>query len=330
MPSRRVVIAFQVDHGEVSRDKWAGGSRGAWHPATGPGVPYGGRVPTSHDSLPRLTLTRRGRQVRSLVVLVAAILVIVLIVALVRALSGAGGTGGTTAATDGGASTAVAGPAVASDGTASDGTAPAPTETSASAAPAATPSDEGLVGGDGITHTGVVGDGTWSVAAPVGAEVQAGTVHTYALRVENGISIDAGDAATQVERILADERGWRSVEDVAFRQVSAPEEAEFTISVASPPTVDSLCAPARTGGTWSCRIGDDVVLNSDRWTTMTPTYTDIDEYRAYMVNHEVGHFLGHGHETCGGAGLAAPVMLQQSMDLGGCRANAWPTADGAA
>ncbi len=67
-----------------------------------------------------------------------------------------------------------------------------------------------------------------------------------------------------------------------------------------------------------------MVLNSDRWLLKTPTYDDLDEYRAYMVNHEVGHFLGHDHVGCPGEGETAPVMLQQSMALDGCIANGWP------
>ena len=42
----------------------------------------------------------------------------------------------------------------------------------------------------------------------------------------------------------------------------------------------------------------------------------------------MGHFLGHEHEFCAGAGLKAPLMAQQSHDLaGGCVYNAWPTQD---
>ncbi|WP_137770221.1 DUF3152 domain-containing protein [Brachybacterium sp. SGAir0954] len=187
-----------------------------------------------------------------------------------------------------------------------------------------------------IPRSGMTGEGTWTVAEPAtdGAASEGsasdGNVRSYLLRVEDGIDLEAGEVAGVVAEVLADERGWEPLEHVAFRQVTEPAEADFTISLASPPTVDELCAPARTNGLWSCRIGEEVVLNADRWTLMTPVFDDLGEYRAYMVNHEVGHFLGHGHETCGGEGEAAPVMLQQSMDLGGCRANPWPSADGEA
>ncbi|MGO1409360.1 MAG: DUF3152 domain-containing protein, partial [Brachybacterium sp.] len=149
-------------------------------------------------------------------------------------------------------------------------------------------------------------------------------VHTYAVRSEDGADIDADEAAGQIAEVLADPRGWQDLEGVRFQQVATLEEAEFTISLASPPTVDELCLPARTGGLWSCRVGPDVVLNSDRWLHATPTYDDLAEYRAYMINHEVGHFLGHGHVDCSADGQLSPVMLQQSIDLQGCTPNAWP------
>ena len=49
------------------------------------------------------------------------------------------------------------------------------------------------------------------------------------------------------------------------------------------------------------------------------------DYRRMVVNHETGHYLGHGHivycETNSGL---APVMLQQSTGLRGCKPNPWP------
>lgn len=182
-------------------------------------------------------------------------------------------------------------------------------------------------GGDvEMVRSGTVGAGTWTVAAAGNAPTE-GVLRPYAVRVEDGIDVDAEEAAEEIAAVLADERGWQGPADVVFHRVADPAEAEFTISIGSPPTVDELCLPAKTGGVWSCRIGPEVALNSDRWLHATPTYDDLAEYRAYMINHEVGHFLGHGHASCPAEGAPAPVMLQQSIDLQGCTPNAWPAGE---
>lgn len=268
---------------------------------------------------PRLRLTRRGRLLRSALALVLVLLLILALVALLRSVGG-----GEKASADPAPSAAVR------HGEAS----PAPSDGAAAAAAPVEASGTPEVEGDGsaeapeMVQTGTEGEGTWQFAPPADSTAPEGaTLRTYAVRIEDGIGIGVEDASQEIAQILADPRGWQDLEGVAFQQVGSSEEAEFTISVGSPPTVDALCLPARTGGIWSCRVGAEVALNSDRWLHATPTYSDLAEYRAYLVNHEVGHFLGHGHASCPGAEQPAPVMLQQSMDLEGCTPNAWPASD---
>ena len=200
---------------------------------------------------------------------------------------------------------------------------------SASPTPSASTLPAPRLDAEGFAHSDAVGDGTWTIAPAVPvSRPAAGTVYRYVLQVEGGTHVDAAAAAPIVERTLNDERGWPTAQNTSFQPVADPASADFTFNIATPPSADALCSPLDTGGMWSCRNGDNVVINSDRWNWGAVTYPDVDSYRTYVTNHEVGHFLGHEHEFCAGAGLKAPLMAQQSHDIaGGCVYNAWPTQD---
>jgi Protein of unknown function (DUF3152) len=145
----------------------------------------------------------------------------------------------------------------------------------------------------------------------------------YRVLVETSIKgLDPDGFARQVTQTLDDPRGWR----VPMRRVGPGSAADFTIYLATPGTRDRLCGHGRDGYT-SCRNGDSVVLNVARWVKAVPGIAPAG-YRQYMVNHEVGHRLGHGHELCPGQGRPAPVMQQQTLGLHGCTPWAWPRIDG--
>jgi len=148
----------------------------------------------------------------------------------------------------------------------------------------------------------------------------------YKVQIERGIDLSPEDAAKEVEQILADPRGWTADGESAFRRVSSGA-TDFVVRIATPDTVDKACAEYRldTGGELNCSVGGNVMVNLKRWLTGTRYYADdIPSYRALVINHEVGHFLGHNHVTCPGKGAPAPAMMQQIKGLHGCVPNAWP------
>src|SRR5690606_4441986 len=148
---------------------------------------------------------------------------------------------------------------------------------------------------------------------------------TYRVEVEKGLPYKPADFSKVAHAKLTDERGWEPIEDIAFRRTES-SDFDFRLVLASPKTTDKLCAPLDTDGKVSCRNGDNVVLNAKRWAFGVPAFKGkLDAYRGYLTNHEVGHWLGHGHADCGGADEPAPIMMQQTKGVAECRPNPWPS-----
>jgi hypothetical protein len=150
----------------------------------------------------------------------------------------------------------------------------------------------------------------------------------YRVAVERDIGgVDPAAFAGTVTATLSDPRGWTAGGRWRLLRVGPGDPYDFTLYLATPGTRDRLC----TGGDGytSCRNGDRVVLNVARWVKGVPGYgAALATYRQYMVNHEVGHRLGQGHELCPGHGRPAPVMQQQTLGMHGCVPNPWPYRDG--
>ncbi|BCJ52446.1 lipoprotein [Actinoplanes sp. NBRC 14428] len=158
----------------------------------------------------------------------------------------------------------------------------------------------------------------------------AGTVRRFEVAVQRG-SGDSAAFAAEVDRILGDPRSWIAGRTFRLQRVPRAEKAEFTVYLAAAATSATMCADGGldTEGFSSCRLPGKVIINADRWDAAVPGYdAPLPAYRAYVINHEVGHQLGHRHETCPGKGRRAPVMMQQTFGLDGCVANAWPYVRG--
>ncbi|NHN54332.1 DUF3152 domain-containing protein [Calidifontibacter sp. DB0510] len=175
------------------------------------------------------------------------------------------------------------------------------------------------------------GPGTFTRVKVPGIDSRGpGRVVTFVLQIENGLRIDNAAAASLVRGTLANPRGWQTADKVRFvqltdAQVSQGVKPTVTIEIASPDTVDKQCAPLTTEGELSCATTGRAVLNAVRWQLGVPYYHgDLTGYREYLINHEVGHVLGHGHQVCPAKGQRAPVMVQQTKGLQGCTAWPWP------
>lgn len=117
---------------------------------------------------------------------------------------------------------------------------------------------------------------------------------------------------------LNDPDGW-SVKRYRFEPVSSNEDVLIRLS--SPKTVKEQCGvPANL----SCAElnGKHMYLNADRWFHGSKaSKLSLEQYRQYMVSHEIGHILGFDHEVCPCPKCKAPIMMQQTLGIGKCNPN---------
>ncbi|MDD1064282.1 DUF3152 domain-containing protein [Streptomyces cocklensis] len=162
-----------------------------------------------------------------------------------------------------------------------------------------------------------------------------GKVMTFRVDVEQGLPLDGRLFSDTVFKTLNDERSWGHGGTMSFERVSTGH-ADIVVTLASPGTTAKWCAKSGLDTTVqnvSCDAASTprTMINAFRWAQGADTYGPqlMHEYRQMLINHEVGHRLGHNHVGCPRAGAPAPVMMQQTKFLslnGGptCRPNPWP------
>lgn len=168
-----------------------------------------------------------------------------------------------------------------------------------------------------------------------GAAKAPGKGHKYVYRidVEKGLGLDSALFAQAVQKTLNDDRSWAHDGEMTFERISTGDP-DFVITLASPGTTGVWCEKSgldTTVDNVSCDSAatERVMINAYRWAQGSSTFgpDKLYSYRQMLINHEVGHRLGHNHVSCRTPGTLAPVMQQQtkSLDIDNikCRPNAW-------
>ena len=144
------------------------------------------------------------------------------------------------------------------------------------------------------------------------------------MTTKGNITASLSEFKALANQTLNDARGWARM-GVGFQEVASG--GSFTLVLAESSQVPSF-APTVCSADWSCSVGRYVIINQNRWLNATTAWNggggSLRDYQHMVVNHETGHWLGQGHIYTCGSGGKAPVMMQQSMDLRGCKFNPWP------
>lgn len=156
--------------------------------------------------------------------------------------------------------------------------------------------------------------------------------YTYCVASRGEVG-DLTEFANMVFSTLNDPRGWPRA-GVIFQENEGadpntdPNACSMTLTLAAADQMTSFSTEC--SDEYSCRVGNDVIINVDRWNNATEGWLNaggtVSRYRTMVINHEVGHRLGHldNELTCPAVNQPAPLMQQQSMDLLGCVPNEWP------
>lgn len=134
--------------------------------------------------------------------------------------------------------------------------------------------------------------------------------------VDPDVKYDPEQFKREVTIYLADPDGWAQWHTFVYAETGPAK----LIHLSSPSTLKKNgCKDERL----SCATlgGNEIWLNSYRWMHGSKaSKLPLEQYRQYMVSHEMGHSLGYDHESCPGSG-PAPVMMQQTLGIGNCTPN---------
>ena len=169
------------------------------------------------------------------------------------------------------------------------------------------------------------------IATPAWLSAQGGSSQSssarevaYQVAPKGNVTADIDEFRSQVSQTLNSPSGWSRL---GVRFVEVDSGGQFTVWLSEASQVPSF-SPSGCDAIVSCRVGNNVIINETRWQNGSDAWNaaggSLSGYRQMVINHETGHWLGHGHEQCSGAGQPAAVMQQQTLDMQGCTPNSWP------
>lgn len=164
----------------------------------------------------------------------------------------------------------------------------------------------------------------WLAAQGAQSQTDSAVQVTYVIASKGSVTADMDEFASQVNQTLNSPLGWSRL---GIRFVRVESGGQFTAWLSESSQVPSF-SPSGCDAVVSCTVGNNIIINETRWMNGSDAWNaaggSLRDYRHMVVNHEAGHWLGHGHEYCSGAGQPAPVMQQQTIDMQGCAPNPWP------
>ncbi|RJQ72827.1 DUF3152 domain-containing protein [Pseudonocardiaceae bacterium YIM PH 21723] len=165
----------------------------------------------------------------------------------------------------------------------------------------------------------ISGSGQFQIVPGTSPKAGSGRVYRYTVEIESGAAIsekDATEFGASVQDTLSSPRSWIGGGLFSVQRV-ASGYSDFQVTLVSQGTADQVCGGGSIKYPVSCYLGQNrVYINAARWVRGAGAFKgDLNAYRQYAINHEVGHRFGNNHQICAGPGRPAPVMMQQTLSV---------------
>lgn len=145
-------------------------------------------------------------------------------------------------------------------------------------------------------------------------------MYTYSIEFDKDIIINKNLVLKKIYNVLNDRRGWKRL---GYNFEYKEKNAKFRIKIVNEEKIVKICK--FSGLSCADMTRKIIYINIKRWRRGSKrSKLSLDEYRTYVLNHEIGHLLGRGHVTCIKNNVKVPVMVQQTLGIGNCKPNPWP------
>lgn len=140
---------------------------------------------------------------------------------------------------------------------------------------------------------------------------------SYGYCVKSDRQQDTEALRDKVTATVGQTGGWSLGGRLKFTSVEAG--CNFTVELVSAQRMKDI-EPGCAGRT-TCQTGNELLINGESWQVVPDSWkSGLEAYRAEMINHEIGHWLGFDHASCSRQ-TAAPVLSAPALMVSGCSPN---------
>lgn len=145
---------------------------------------------------------------------------------------------------------------------------------------------------------------------------------TYTVKFHKNLQINKESCIQKIISVLNDPRGWKN-KGFYFNYKLSIDNPDFIIFFTSSKWIANFCN--LPGLSCTDLRYNEIYINVDNWRNGSiHSQLNLNNYKTYLINHEVGHILGKKHIKCPSPNSKVPVMTQQTLGIGECIPNPWP------